>query len=423
MARLYKMASFTRVIWRETLQGLQGRGQAKNPLSRPVFHPPIIRPLRNFDHNATHPLCPAAREAWLDAVERLPSNPSSPHRWGGRASAALDDARDRIARWLGCPSHEVVFTSGATESNNAVVRHLAATTQGVILVSAIEHPSVRAAVRHWLPGRSEVIPALQDGRSDADWVVERIRRGGVEAVVLMAANNETGVLQPFEPLREACARRGVTLAVDAAQWVGKLPMNRLSGIPLLAACAHKFGGPQGVGFLRCPAHAAPWIVGGPQENGRRAGTENVPGVLAMVAALGSRESLLGPIPSNDAVAIRQAWRDAFIQSLQSAVPGVEILGSGTPRLWNTVAALMPPARDCRRRWVARLDRLGVAASTGSACSSGKEEPSHVLVAMGLGSGASDRMLRFSAGWETTGQDWTALLEAVQKAASDLLDGK
>lgn len=408
----------------QRLQGAQRGVQAKNRLSHPVLPPPIIAAVRNFDHNASHPLCPAARDAWLDAVARLPANPSSPHRWGGRASAALDEARDRLARWLGCPSHEVVFTSGATESNNAIVRHLAATTHGVILVSAIEHPSVRAAVRHWLPGRAEEIPALRDGRSDADWVVERLGRGGVDAVVLMAANNETGVLQPFEPLREACGSRGTTLAVDAAQWAGKLPMARLSGIPLLSACAHKFGGPQGVGFLRCPAHAAPWIVGGPQENGRRAGTENVPGVLAMIAALGSRESLLAATSSgdaSDAVAVRQAWRDAFIRSLQSAVPGVEILGSRAPRLWNTVAALMPPARDCRRRWVARMDRLGVAASTGSACSSGKEQPSHVLMAMGLGSGASDRMLRFSSGWETTEEDWGALLEAVRRAAADLLE--
>lgn len=376
----------------------------------------------NFDHNATHPLSAVARQAWLDAVERFPGNPSSPHRWGGRASAALEEARETVAGWLGCSPAEIVWTSGATEANNALLHHLGEATGGGILVSSLEHPSVRMACRRWLHGRTEAIPALRDGRVDLDWVRARLARDGVGAVVVMAANNETGVLQPVEELQELCAARGVPLAVDAAQWIGKLPARRLAGIGMLSACAHKFGGPQGVGFLRGPESFQALLVGGPQEEGRRAGTENVAGILSLVAALAERERTLGSAGDEGAAggAGRQAWRDRFIVDLKEAVPGVHVLGETVPRLWNTVAVLLPAPADCRRRWVAKLDRLGVAASTGSACASGKEQPSAVLAAMGYQPGESDRMVRFSAGWETPEAEWTALLDVVRRAAVALL---
>lgn len=379
--------------------------------------------MRNFDHNATHPLSAAARAAWLDAVERFPANPSSPHRWGARAATALDEAREKVAGWLGCRPEDVVWTSGATEANNAVIQHLAATTTGKVLISALEHPSVRVAAKRWLTDRLEEIPVSRDGMTDALWVGERLEGGDVGAVVIMGVNNETGVFQPGNVVRDIIRPHSAIGFCDAAQWIGKMPCEDLAKGIFLTACAHKFGGPQGVGFMVCPPNFRPLLVGGPQEDGRRAGTENVAGVLAMVAALEERQAILGDLNrSSPALKSRLTWRDRFIADLKATLPGVEIVGEGAGRLWNTVAALMPAAADCRRRWVVKLDKLGFAVSTGSACASGKEQPSHVLAAMGYRPAESDRMLRFSAGWETTEEDWRALLDAILQAAAELKTG-
>lgn len=353
-------------------------------------------------------------------MERFPANPSSPHRWGARAAAALDEAREKVAGWLGCRPEDVVWTSGATEANNAVIQHLAATTTGAVLISPLEHPSVRVAAKRCLAGRLEEIPVSRGGLADGTWVAERLERGDVGAVVIMAANNETGVIQPGIALQGILGPHRALGFCDAAQWIGKMPCNDLAKDILLTACAHKFGGPQGVGFMVCPTSFQPLLVGGPQEDDRRAGTENVAGILAMVAALEERQAVLGDVnrPS-PALETRLAWRDRFIADLKDALPGVEIIGEGAGRLWNTVAALMPAAADCRRRWVVKLDKLGFAVSTGSACASGKEQPSPVLAAMGYRTDESDRMLRFSAGWDNREEDWTALLAAIRQAAAEL----
>lgn len=366
--------------------------------------------MRYFDHNATHPLSAAARAAWLDAVERYPANPSSPHRWGARSAKALDEARERLAARMGCLPHEIVWTSGATESNNTVIRHLGESTQGTVLLSPLEHPSVRVAAERWLMGRCEVIRVERFGRVDVEWVAARLSKGGVSTVISMAANNETGVIQPWTELRDLCVGAGVEYVCDASQWVGKLPSAGLGRCTWVTACGHKFGGPQGVGWIKVPDDVRPLLVGGPQEEGRRAGTENVAGILSMVAALEEREGLGGP-------GQRLASRDGFVSALKSFLPAAEVVGEGAERLWNTVAVLMPAARDCRRRWVVKLDRMGFAASTGSACASGKEQPSHVLRAMGYAASESDRMLRFSAGWETGSEEWVELIEAIRATAA------
>jgi cysteine desulfurase len=171
-----------------------------------------------FDHNATYPLSVAARDAWLEAAERFAANPSSPHRWGARADRALTEARERVATWLGCPAHAVVWTSGATEANNAWVAHLARHTRGAVLVSGLEHPSVRVPAVRWLAEWCEPVPVLSRGVVCAEAVAERLRRGGVGAVVLMAANNETGVIQPWMRVREVCHEAGVPFACDASRF-------------------------------------------------------------------------------------------------------------------------------------------------------------------------------------------------------------
>jgi cysteine desulfurase len=223
------------------------------------------------------------------------------------------------------------------------------------------------------------------------------------------------VIQPWREVLAACREHGVRMMCDAAQWVGRLPAAGLGACDFVTGCAHKFGGPQGVGFLKCPVNFPPLLRGGPQEEGRRAGTENVAGVLAMVAALEEREEgLRGRMPGE-----RLEWRAHFERELISAVPGTRVLGVEVERLWNTVSVIMPETPDCRRRWVVVLDRLGLAVSTGSACASGKEKPSHVLTAMGVAPEEAGRALRFSAGWGTTREDWRALLEGVKAAAREL----
>jgi len=366
-----------------------------------------------FDHNATTPMLPEAKQAWLEAVDKFIGNPSSPHRVGARADAALSEAREKLVRILGCGALDLVWTSGATESNNAVMRHFDETlaSDAEVWVSAIEHPCVLESARHHFGHRAQVIPVTRGGVVDLDWLSHELadRRPGLVAV--MAANNETGVLQPWREAAAMCRQYGVPFLCDAAQWIGKLPAAGLGECDFVSGAAHKFGGPRGVGFLKCPAkgRVEPLLLGGPQEEGRRAGTENVAGVLAMVVALEVRERQL----SAGELHARETWRDAFISELLTALPGAELVGAGQPRLWNTVSALMPEA-DCRQRWVVKLDKLGYAVSTGSACSSGKEAPSHVLSAMGFSPADAGRVLRFSAGWETTREDWQRVLGGLKQ---------
>ncbi len=372
-----------------------------------------IRNVLYFDHNATYPLSPTARQAWLEAIDRFPGNASSPHRLGDRADRALTQAREKLAAVLNCQPHEIVWTSGATESNNTAVAHLAAGGDGEAWISAVEHPCLFAAVRRYFADRHRSIPVLPSGTIDAAWLKAELGHSRPAFVAVMAANNETGVLQPWQEIAEACAEHSVPFLCDAAQWVGRMPGANLGRCDFLSGCGHKFGGPAGVGFLRAPARLRPLIVGGPQEDGRRAGTENVAGVLATVAALEECEATLAP-RVDDRLGTRQRFEAAFLE----AIPDGRIIGADADRLWNTVSVIMPEI-DCRQRWVVKLDKLGLAVSTGSACASGKEEPSHVLAAMGYSANEAGRALRFSAGWETSVAEWDQLLDGLKRAVTEL----
>ncbi|MDB6038154.1 MAG: Cysteine desulfurase [Verrucomicrobiales bacterium] len=369
-----------------------------------------------FDHNATAPLHPIARQAWLEASEKFIGNPSSPHRIGGRADMALEEARHKLAIMIGCLAHEIVWTSGATESNNQVFHHFASTlpSDATVCISAIEHPSVVESAVHYFGKRVRSIPVSRNGVIDLDWLVEELalRRPGVVAV--MAANNVTGIIQPWEQIAEECRRWGVAFFCDAVQWIGKEWASKLHTCDLVSGCAHKIGGPRGIGFLKCSLKGEfkPMIYGGPQEENRRAGTENVAGAIALVATLEARNALLGTMDA------QHQMRDNFVSQLVSEIPEAEIVGGSERTLWNTVAARLPEI-DCRQRWVVKLDKFGVAVSTGSACSSGKEEPSPVLLAMSYTPGEAGRVLRFSSGWETTEKDWEILLECIKRAAEEL----
>ena len=365
-----------------------------------------------LDHNATSPLLPPARAAWLAAEDRFPGNPSSPHRLGARADAALDEARQRLAARLGCSAPDVMWTSGATEAGNTVLQHAAASADATsaVWLSAIEHPAVLESARYYFGGRLVLIPVDARGVVDLDWLQRELARSRPALVAIMAANNETGVLQPWREAHELCAAMGVPFFCDATQWCGRLRANGLGACDFVAGSAHKFGGPRGVGFLKCaggpPLRAL--LHGGKQQDGRRAGTENLPGVLAMLAAFEWCEQQIADGGHEE----RRAFRDRFERELAVALPTVRINGAGTDRLWNTLNVIMPEA-DCRQRWVVKLDKAGFAVSTGSACASGSEQPSHVLTAMGLGASEAGRALRFSAGWSTSEIEWSGLLNAVK----------
>ncbi len=361
-----------------------------------------------LDHNATAPLCAAAREAWLSAHERGFGNPSSLHRPGQRAERALDLAREELAAHLGSQASDLVWTSGATEAANATLAHLSKQTRSALAVSAIEHPCVMEAAERWFEGRLEIIPVDANGIVRIERVQTLLASKTIGALAAMAANNETGVLQPWQTLRQLCTESGVPFVCDATQWMGRLPGTELGVCDYVFASGHKFGAPVGIGFLKLPARAAgpifqSLLLGGPQEDARRAGTQNVAAAAAFAAALNHSAANM------DSIAERLAIRARIESQLRERIEGLRIIAESEQRLWNTITILAPAALDCRQRWVVRLDAAGVAASSGSACASGKENPSHVLTAMGLGD-CADRVVRFSGGWETTETEWQRTVE-------------
>jgi len=371
-----------------------------------------------FDYNATAPVMREAREAWLDVTERIGGNPSSMHQAGSRAGVVLADAREKLAAFLGCHPLDIVWTSGATEANNTVLHHFARMlgAHDQIWVSSLEHPCVVESAQHYFGKRARFIPATRDGVIDLDWLTAELADTRPGLVAVMAANNETGVIQPWREAMAICRQYKVPFFTDAVQWLGKMPAKGLGECDYVSGAAHKFGGPRGVGFLKVPhrSHVTPLLLGGKQEGGRRAGTENVPIIAAMMAALSAREKQM----ANSLHLLRGVWRDNFERELLRTVPGATIVGAGQPRLWNTVSALMPEG-DRKLLWVVKLDKAGFAVSTGSACTTGKEEPSHVLAAMGFKAAQAMRAVRFSGGWETTEADWDALVKAVAKVHAEM----
>lgn len=374
-----------------------------------------------FDYNATAPVMREAREAWLEATEKIHGNPSSPHAFGVAASKALNEAREKLAHFMGCHPADLIWTSGATEANNTALHHFSLTTdaKSEAWVSAIEHPCVHDSARHYFGKRARLIPVTHDGVVDVEWLTNEMADTRPGLVAVMAANNETGVIQPWREILAICQAYEVPFFTDAVQWLGKAPAAGLGDCDFVSGAAHKFGGPRGVGFLKIPhkSRVQPLLYGGKQERGQRAGTENLPIILAMLAALEIRERQL----ANGDQQHRAEWKERFEKLLLHRVPGTTIVGQAAPRLWNTVSALMPEGGQ--QRWVTRLDKAGFAVSTGSACTTGKEEPSHVLSAMGFKPSQVGHVLRFSSGWETTAADWEVLEKGILKVYGEVHSGK
>jgi cysteine desulfurase len=374
-----------------------------------------------FDHNATAPVMKEAREAWLEATEKVHGNPSSPHHFGLAAHTAMSTAREKLAHYLGCQAQDIVWTSGATEANNMVMHHFAETLdpKAEVWISAIEHPCVHDSAHFYFPKRLKLIPVTRDGVVDVDWISSEMADARPGLVAVMAANNETGVIQPWREVMAICHSYKVPFFSDSVQWLGKMPAKGLGDCDYLSGAAHKFGGPRGVGFLKVPGKGpvSPLLHGGKQERGRRAGTENVPVIVSMLAALEVREKQI----TQSQHLLRGFWKETFEKWLVTHVPGSTVVGVNSPRLWNTVSALMPEGGQ--QRWVTRLDKAGFAVSTGSACTTGKEEPSHVLTAMGYKANEVAHVLRFSSGWETTAGDWEALEKGVARVYGDVHHAK
>ncbi len=396
-----------------------------------------------FDYNATTPLAPVAREAWLRAQDEAWQNPSSPYRTAVQVKIRLEAAREKFAILLGGAAESYVFTSGATEAANLVLAWWAKTlpADALIAVNPTEHPCVLEPALHFFGDRvrwlqvdaagivdvatlkvchllsdkpHRVAASLLDGESRKGSNPIGYSGSKVAAVVVMAANNETGVLQPWAEIAEACRAAGVAYLCDASQWLGKLPAGAIGGDGFVIGAGHKFGGPKGVGLLKLApqSEGLRGQLGGGQERGHRGGTEDFPGIAAMGAALAEAEQKKVFLETE-----RLRWRDDFENAVAAAVPGVRVVAAGADRLWNTVSLIMPFAANTR--WVTRLDKRGFQVSTGSACATGKGGPSHVLAALGFDAEEAKRAVRVSSGWETTEADWQALAAALGEVAAEV----
>jgi cysteine desulfurase len=368
-----------------------------------------------LDANATTPLHPAARAAWLDAAGSSWHNPSGLYAPATAARDLLETCRDRLAGLLDCEPARVVFTGGATAAANAMARHVGrfADPGATALAFGGEHPCVADPLHEAFAGRVEEIPCDVDGVVRLDAFASRIASGRPPVfVTVMAASNESGVLQPWRDMLSLCRRHGVPFHTDAAQWLGKYSASGLGACDWVTGSGHKFGAPKGIGFLVVPEHGPAFHGdrGGPQERGRHAGTEDVAAVAALVAALEARE--VEPTEAH------RAARDAAEARLRDRLPEAVIVSGGAPRLWNTLAVILP--RMDARKLVARLAASGIAASTGSACSAGAGSTPRIIAAIGasrLGLSATDArgFVRFSASWETTPSDWITAIDALAEA--------
>jgi len=342
----------------------------------------VSQPRIYLDHAATTPILPAAKAAMVEALARW-ANPSSPHSEGRAARAALEDARERIKKALGWDG-ELIFTSGASEAIDIALRGRPAER---IAIAAVEHDAVHRAA----PGAARV-PVGRDGRVDPD------APGAADSVAVQVANNETGVLQPWDRI---AARRGqgTLLLADAAQSAGKLP---LPDADMVAVSAHKLGGPPGVGALLVRSYAALTAVGG-QEQGYRPGTHNLPGIIGFAAALEAREAWM-----ERAAALRERLETRL------AAAGAEIVAVDTPRI-PTIGAYRMTGVPSEAQLI-HFDLAGIAVSAGSACSSGSMKASHVLRAMGWDETAAREVIRASFGPQTTEQEVDAFCDAWEQLA-------
>jgi cysteine desulfurase len=369
-----------------------------------------------LDHNATTPIASEVLDAMRPYLERHFGNPSSTHGYGAIASEAVAGARRDVAALLGCDPERVVFTASGSEADNLAIKGVALARRGDgdhIITSAIEHPAVLAACRYLkdrLGYRLTIVPVDEWGLVEPDDVRRAIEPGTV-VVSVMHASNEVGSLQPIAEIARIARERGITLHSDAAQSVGKVPVDvEALGVDLLTVTGHKLYAPKGVGalYVREGTRLDPVIHGGGQEHGLRGGTENVPYLVGLAAACALAARRLQAQEHQNVLRLR----DRLHATLRSAVPGLLLNGHPERRLPNTLNVSFP---GCDGE-----DLLGrtpsVAAATGSACHSGRTEPSPVLTAMGLDRQRALAAVRLSLGCDTTTADVDSAAAALVTSA-------
>jgi cysteine desulfurase len=376
----------------------------------------------DLDQAATTAMRREVLEAMWPWLTGEHGNPSSTHSLGRRAADALTDARARIARLAGVRLAQVVFTSGGTESDNLAVigLTLAAIARGRdrhVLVSAIEHEAVlesAAYLERWHGVEVTRIPVDADGVVDVDAAIAALRPS-TALVSVQAANNEVGTLQPLAALARAAHEVGALLHTDAVQFAGWYPLTDLAGANAITISGHKLGAPKGVGALLLPTGAAiePLIHGGGQERDRRSGTENVAAAVGLAVALDLAEAERAVHP----LTALEAQRDAFIGRVLETVPGARLTGHPATRL-PCHASFVVPGIGGEPLLIA-LDDRGILASSGSACAAGRDEPSPVLLAMGLDADTARTAVRFSWGATTTAEQLDAAARELSESAAAL----
>lgn len=373
-----------------------------------------------FDYNATTPLDSGVREVMLPFLTEFWGNPSSVHHVGQHARAVLDDLRDRGARALKAKPSEVIFTSGGTESNNLAIfgaARMLASKGKHLITSTIEHHAVLHCFDYLETKEGFLVtrlPVDSTGRVSVDQLKKAIRPDTTMASI-MAANNEIGTIQPVAELGAACRERGIIFHTDAVQWFGKEPFSTIDqfNADLVSVCAHKFHGPKGAGllYIRSPLHPDPILFGGGHENERRAGTENLPAVAGLIEAFERFVS----IPVFDKAKL-SPLATKLINAIDS-IPGLQLVGSRQDRLVNTVSFVVAGADSIAL--MACLDLEGICASSGSACSAGSLEPSHVVSALGIEPRVANSLVRFSLGRDSTEMEVdfviAALPEVIRRA--------
>jgi len=355
-----------------------------------------------LDHNATTPLLPAVIDRMTAVLREEFGNPSSVHHFGQQAKASLDDARTDVANLIGAEPSEILFTSGGTEADNIAIRGAAealeATGKRHLIASAIEHEAIlntlkALAKRGW---RTTLLPVDQSGIVSVD-TLRNALDDETAVVSVMHANNEIGTIQPIAELARVAHDHGASFHTDAVQSAGKIPVSvKTVGVDMLSMSAHKFYGPKGVGalWIRRGLRVLPLLTGGRQERSRRAGTENVPGIAGMGVA--ARMAAAKMAEEGRRLA---ALRDRLEAGILRGVPGTAVNGSTEARVPNTTNISFD--RVEAESLLIALDLEGVAVSTGSACSSGTLEPSHVLKAMGFNAHRTQNSIRFSLGAANT----------------------
>jgi cysteine desulfurase len=369
-----------------------------------------------LDNNATTPVLPEVFEAMRPYFSDQFGNASSIHHHGQHTRAAVEDARESVAALLGCRASEIVFTSGGTEADNLAIAGLVSAGDHVI-TSSIEHHAVLLACKHLEESGCEVTVLPVDGRSLVDPAdVRRALRPNTKLISVMMANNETGVLQPVVEIGKIAAEAGICFHTDAVQAAAKVQIDvKQIGCHALSISGHKIHAPQGVGalYIRKGTRLRPLFYGGRHERSRRAGTENVPGIVGLGKAAQLAKAALDRGDDKKMAAMRDRLQQGILAQVEEA--GVN--GDGAPRVPNTTNLHFDHIDG--EAMVIALDLKGLAVSTGAACSSGAIEPSHVLLAMGLRNDQARASIRFSLGKQTADEEIDTALSLITEAAGRL----